>query len=159
MATGITKNKWEKDTHIITDELFNNSFKYEISYNGKTPVNELISAKPQQDYSRIFGNESDNSLYNGDNLDVLKHLIHNKNLKGKIRLVYIDPPYGTNSVFHSRNQKCSYKDDLIGSHFIEYIRRRLILLRELLSDDGSIYVHLDNNILDRRKNEKGISVH
>jgi len=146
MATGITKNKWKKDTQIITDELFNNSFEYEIAYKGKTPVNELISAKPQQDYKRIFGNESDNSLYYGDNLDVLKHLIHNKNLKGKIRLVYIDPPYGTNSVFHSRNQKSSYKDDLIGSHFIEYIRRRLILLRELLSDDGSIYVHLDNNM-------------
>jgi len=146
MATGISKNKWKEDTHIITDEIFNNSFEYKITYEGKIPKNELISSNSKQNYTRIFGNDSNNLLYNGDNLDVLKHLIHNKNLKGKIKLVYIDPPYGTNSVFHSRNQKSSYKDDLVGSHFIEFIRRRLILLRELLSDDGSIYVHLDNNM-------------
>jgi len=146
MATGITKNKWKEDTQIITDEIFNNNFEYEITYKGKTPKEELTSEKPKQTYNRIFGNNSDNSLYNGDNLDVLKFLIHNKKLKGKIKLVYIDPPYGTNSIFHSRNQKSSYKDDLVGSHFIEFIRRRLILLRELLSDDGSIYVHLDNNM-------------
>jgi adenine-specific DNA-methyltransferase len=146
MATGITKKNWKEETTIITDESFDNSFEYEIQYKGKTSASKLINSLPEQEYSKIFGNGEDNLLFNGDNLDVLKHLIHEKNLKNKIKLVYIDPPYGTNSVFQSRNQKSSYKDDLVGSHFIEFIRKRLILLRELLSDDGSIYVHLDNNM-------------
>tara|TARA_R110002012_G_scaffold295589_1_gene492250 strand:- start:6209 stop:7534 length:1326 start_codon:yes stop_codon:yes gene_type:complete len=146
MATGITKKNWQEETTIITDESFDSSFGYEIQYKGKSSANELINKLPEQNYSKIFGNGEDNLLFNGDNLDVLKHLIHERNLKNKIKLVYIDPPYGTNSVFHSRNQKSSYKDDLVGSHFIEFIRKRLILLRELLSDDGSIYVHLDNNM-------------
>lgn len=146
MATGITKKNWQEETTIITDESFDGSFGYEIQYKGKSSANELINKLPEQNYSKIFGNGEDNLLFNGDNLDVLKHLIHERNLKNKIKLIYIDPPYGTNSVFHSRNQKSSYKDDLVGSHFIEFIRKRLILLRELLSDDGSIYVHLDNNM-------------
>lgn len=146
MATGITKKNWKEETTIITDESFDSSFEYEIKYKGKTSASKLINSLPEQEYSKIFGTGEDNLLFNGDNLDVLKHLIHEKNLKNKIKLVYIDPPYGTNSVFQSRNQKSSYKDDLVGSHFIEFIRKRLILLRELLSDDGSIYVHLDNNM-------------
>lgn len=146
MATGITKKNWKEETTIISDERFDNSFEYEIKYKGKTSASKLINSLPEQEYSKIFGTGEDNLLFNGDNLDVLKYLIHEKNLKNKIKLVYIDPPYGTNSVFQSRNQKSSYKDDLIGSHFIEFIRKRLILLRELLSDDGSIYVHLDNNM-------------
>ncbi len=146
MATGITKKNWQEETTIITDENFEGSSGYELKYDGKLHASELIKELPKQKYNKIFGNGDDNFLFNGDNLDVLKHLIHERKLKNKIKLVYIDPPYGTNSVFQSRNQKSSYKDDLIGSHFIEFIRKRLILLRELLSDDGSIYVHLDNNM-------------
>ena len=146
MATGITKNKWQENTQIISDEIFHESVVYSLEYKGKTPSKTIINEIPTQEYQRIFGNDTNNLLFNGDNLDVLKHLIHNKGLKWKVKLIYIDPPYGTNSVFNSRNQKNSYKDDLIGSNFIEFIRRRLILLKELLSDKGSIYVHLDNNM-------------
>lgn len=151
MATGITKNKWENQTSIISDEIFDASFDYKISYKGKTPKKELITDESKEVYKAIFEKNSDNRLFYGDNLDVLKHLIHTTKLKGKVKLIYIDPPYGTNSVFYSRNQKSSYKDDLIGSHFIEFIRRRLILLRELLSNDGSIYLHLDNNMIFESK--------
>jgi adenine-specific DNA-methyltransferase len=151
MATGITKNKWEDQTSIISDEFFDTSTEYEISYKGKMPEEKLIVDTPKENYKPIFTNSSDNELYYGDNLDVLKHLIHKANLKGKIKLIYIDPPYGTNSIFYSRNQKSSYKDDLIGSHFIEFLRRRLILLRELLSEQGSIYLHLDNNMIFESK--------
>jgi len=146
MATGITSNNWTQDTHIITDEVFTGDFKYELSYQGKTPESELIHSSPKNNYELIIGERKENELYFGDNLDVMSHLIHHKELKGKVKLVYIDPPYGTNSIFQSRHQKDSYKDDLIGSHFIEFIRRRLILIRELLSEDGSIYVHLDSNM-------------
>ncbi|MEI6410600.1 MAG: site-specific DNA-methyltransferase [Bacteroidota bacterium] len=146
MATGITANNWTKETQIITDEVFTGDFNYEIKYEGKSDENEIISSKPKNKYELITGANQENSLYFGDNLDVMSMLIHQKNLKGKVKLVYIDPPYGTNSVFQSRHQKDSYKDDLIGSHFIEFLRRRLILLRELLSDEGSIYIHLDGNM-------------
>lgn len=146
MATGVTSNNWTKDTHIITDEIFTGGFKYELNYDGKTSEFQVINSKQKNEYELIIGGNHENDLYFGDNSDVMSHLLHQKNLKGKVKLVYIDPPYGTNSIFQSRHQKDSYKDDLIGSHFIEFIRRRLILIRELLSDDGSIYLHLDSNM-------------
>jgi len=146
MATGITSNNWTKDTHIITDEVFTGTFKYELNYEGKIPELELINSKQKSEYELIIDGNHSNDLYFGDNFDVMSHLLHQKELKGKVKLVYIDPPYGTNSIFQSRHQKDSYKDDLIGSHFIEFIRRRLILIKELLSDDGSIYLHLDSNM-------------
>lgn len=151
MATGVTSNNWTKDTHIITDEVFSGDYKYELNYEGKTSENKIINSKAKNEYKLIVGGNHDNELYFGDNLDVMSHLIHQKNLKGKVKLVYIDPPYGTNSIFQSRHQKDSYKDDLIGSHFIEFIRRRLILIRELLSEDGSIYLHLDGNMTFQMK--------
>jgi adenine-specific DNA-methyltransferase len=63
-----------------------------------------------------------------------------------VSLVYIDPPYSTNSVFESRQQKAAYDDLISGAAFIESLREKLVLLRELLSDRGSIYVHLDENM-------------
>lgn len=84
-------------------------------------------------------------LYYGDNLPILLHLLQN-GLRGKVKLVYIDPPYATNQVFISKSREGGYDDLLTGSHFLEFMRERLILLKELLSDDGSIYVHLDDNM-------------
>lgn len=146
MATGVTPKNWTKDTHIINDEEFTGNVTYELSYEGKLPEDDVIGSLPQCKYDLISGGIHANNLYFGDNLDVMKLLIQSNELRGKVKLVYIDPPYGTNSIFQSRHQKNSYKDDLVGSHFIEFIRRRLILIRELLSDDGSIYLHLDGNM-------------
>ena len=151
MATGVRSNNWTKDTHIITDEVFSGDCKYELKYEGKTSEYEIINSKVKNDYELIVGGHYENELYFGDNLDVMSCLIHQKHLNGKVKLVYIDPPYGTNSIFQSRHQKDSYKDDLVGSHFIEFIRRRLILIRELLSEDGSIYLHLDGNMTFQMK--------
>ncbi len=151
MATGVTSNNWTKDTHIITDEVFSGDYKYELNYTGKTSENDILISKAKNEYELLVGGDHENELYFGDNLDVMSYLIHNKHLKGKVKLVYIDPPYGTNSIFQSRHQKDSYKDDLVGSHFIEFIRRRLILIRELLSEDGSIYLHLDGNMTFQMK--------
>ena len=146
MATGVTTSYWDSDTHIITDEVFSGDYKYELKYEGKSDETEILKCKPTNKYDLIISSKKENHLYFGDNLDVMSYLIHEKQLKGKVKLVYIDPPYGTNSIFQSRHQKDSYKDDLVGSHFIEFIRRRLILIRELLTEDGSIYLHLDGNM-------------
>ena len=98
-----------------------------------------------------------NLLINGDNLRGLKYLLENCNLKGKIDLCYIDPPFATNGKFtitngrastisNSRNGKVAYSDKLIGIEFIDFIKERLLLIKELLSDNGSIYLHIDYKI-------------
>jgi len=98
-----------------------------------------------------------NMLIKGENLDVLEWLLDKKKLRSKIDLVYIDPPFATNSNFtitdgrastisNSRNGRIAYSDKLIGDDFIEYLRKRLLLLKEMLSDKGSIYLHIDYKI-------------
>lgn len=132
------------------DNLDSVDTEYSIEYNGKIEPGKLLKSKPESGYTTVFNNSS-NFLFFGDNLDVLKHLIHINNYKGKVKLIYIDPPYGTNSVFHSRDNINSYSDTLVGAKYLEFLRRRLILMRELLSDKGSIYVHLDNNMAFQAK--------
>ena len=109
MATGITKNKWTEDTKIISREEYVGDFSYEISYQGKISEDTILISLPESDYTSVFNTTVNNKLYYGDNLDVLKYLYHQGRFKGKINLIYIDPPYSTNSVFQSRNQKSSYK--------------------------------------------------
>lgn len=100
---------------------------------------------------------SANMLIWGENLHVLKVLLNDFNLKGKIDLIYIDPPFATNNSFTITNGRAStisnsktgtvaYTDTLKGADFIEFLRERLILLRELLSEQGSIYLHIDYKI-------------
>ncbi len=92
----------------------------------------------------------------GDNADVLRHLLTEEGVRGRVQLVYVDPPYGTGQVFtldrrrgraHSVSQPgrgdLGYSDRLTGPAFVEFLRERLILLRELLSREGLIFVHLD----------------
>ncbi|MEM3677528.1 MAG: hypothetical protein QW176_05230 [Candidatus Bathyarchaeia archaeon] len=87
-----------------------------------------------------------NMLIFGDNLPVLRALMDEPSIKGKVRLIYIDPPFSTNHEFRagasrtatvsaSRNDKIAYEDTLVGAEYLEFLRRRLILLRELLADE------------------------
>ncbi|MCD8297368.1 MAG: site-specific DNA-methyltransferase [Prevotella sp.] len=98
-----------------------------------------------------------NILIKGDNVAGLRYLLEERSLRGKIDLVYIDPPFATNSKFrvsegrsstisNSRSGKVAYTDNILGKEFVEFIRQRLILIRELLSEEGSIYVHTDYKI-------------
>ena len=129
---------------------------YELTYYGKEGEQSIISqtfAVPLQE-NRRFGEstESDwlNKIIFGDNLQVLKTLVemrHRGELKNAdgtdgVRLVYIDPPFATKQDFSNKDSK-AYSDKLAGAEFLEWLRKRLILLREVLADDGSIYVHLD----------------
>ena len=93
----------------------------------------------------------------GDNLDGLGYLLEVEGLKGRVDLVYIDPPFATNSSFtitdgrastisNSRKGDIAYTDHLLGNDFISYIKERLLLVRELLSEKGSIYLHTDYKI-------------
>lgn len=95
-----------------------------------------------------------NMLILGDNLTALKTLLKEPKVVGQVRLVYIDPPFATNGEFRSGKLRTStiswspedekaYEDKLVGAEYIEFLRKRLILLRDILADDGSIYVHID----------------
>ncbi len=97
------------------------------------------------------GADGHNMLIKGDNLHALKALllkkraglIGNRDGSEGVRLVYIDPPFSTGLDFKSSGDELAYGDRLGGCEFIEFLRKRLILLRELLSEEGSIFVHLD----------------
>ena len=87
---------------------------------------------------------SDNMFIFGDNLLVLKELLFTH--RNKVDLIYIDPPFGTGQDFNSVENIKAYSDKLVDSVFLEFLRKRLILLRELLSEKGSIYLHIDKKI-------------
>ena len=129
-----------------------------LEYKGKKSVESILS----KEYSceLIKQNEetaADSKLILGENGDVLRYLIDEMNFRGKIDFIYIDPPFSTNNIFtiskekansisRSINDKVAYRDTLKGEEYIEFIRERLILLKELLSDRGSIYIHIDYKI-------------
>jgi adenine-specific DNA-methyltransferase len=99
---------------------------------------------------------SDNLLIHSDNLQGLNYLL-DIGLRGKIDLVYIDPPFATGSNFtitngrsttisNSKNGDIAYTDTLKGTDFIHFLRKRLLLIRQLMSERGSIYLHIDYKI-------------
>lgn len=79
----------------------------------------------------------DNKLIFGDNLLALKALEHD--YRGKVKCVFIDPPYNTGSAF------THYDDGLEHSIWLSLMRDRLEILRELLADDGSLWITIDDN--------------
>lgn len=79
----------------------------------------------------------DNILIHGDNLLALKAL--EQEYAGKVKCIYIDPPYNTGSAFEH------YDDGMEHSLWLSLMRDRLEILRRLLSSDGSIFISLDDN--------------
>jgi len=114
-----------------------------------------IGAAPLQTV-RCFGdikkNEWRNLMVQGDNLQFLKTCYNNTDslikdkVKGKVKLIYIDPPFATKGEFKGKDGERSYSDKVDAAEFIESLRERLIYLRELLASDGSIYIHLDQKM-------------
>lgn len=87
---------------------------------------------------RVSGKDLfDNRLIFGDNLLALKAL--EQEFTGKVKCIYIDPPYNTGSAF------AHYDDGVEHSIWLSLMRDRLEILRRLLSEDGSIWVNLDDN--------------
>lgn len=83
-----------------------------------------------------------NLLFTGDSLDVLRVLTevpeYRSRYRGKVKLVYIDPPFNTGQAFEH------YDDWMEHSTWLSFMRERLLLIRELLAPDGLIFLHLDN---------------
>jgi adenine-specific DNA-methyltransferase len=145
MATGESKTKWNGGVLPDSDSPLE-TFNITLSYEGKQAEEDVLGTEPAQVKLLWQGEETANRLYYGDNLPILASLLQHPDIYGKVRLIYIDPPFSTNSVFKSRSQVDAYSDVLIGAGYLEFIRQRMILLRELLADDGSIYVHLDDKM-------------
>ena len=84
----------------------------------------------------------DNLLFTGDSLDVLRILAEvpefRREYRGKVKLIYIDPPFNTGETF------TDYDDWMEHSTWLSFMRDRLVLAKELLAPDGSIWVHLDD---------------
>ncbi|KAF0194362.1 MAG: site-specific DNA-methyltransferase (adenine-specific) [Bacillota bacterium] len=128
----------------------------ELVWPGKQRAADVMTetiAVPLQPVS-VFGKNAENwsnMLVFGDNIQVMKTLVQMKE-KGQLvnadgtpgaRLIYIDPPFASNKEYKGTSDQKAYQDKLLGTKFIDFLRKRLILMRELLSDDGTICVHLD----------------
>lgn len=86
-------------------------------------------------------------LYHADNIDVLTLLINDEKVRGKVDLIYIDPPYNTGGAFETRDFKHAYNDNYTIEAYLNFMYARLELMHTLLSDRGSIYIHLDSNMV------------
>lgn len=134
MATGISLRDATESTGQV-----------QLAYDGKRYESDILNGEPARP-ALILGTEGPNRLYYGENLRTLLHLLDSP-LAGKIRCVYIDPPFASKKTYLDRNAKHAYHDGLSGSGYVEFLRQRLIVLRELLAEDGSIFVHLDQTMV------------
>lgn len=127
----------------------------ELIFSNKKTEKEILKFSPTLHFSVPF--ENNNSLIQGDNLSALSILLNEYNMAKKIDLIYIDPPFATNGTFSvgknrtstisaSSEDDVAYTDTILGEEFLEFLRERLIFARELLSDNGSIYLHIDYKI-------------
>lgn len=96
-----------------------------------------------------------NRIYWGDNLQVMSHLL--KEFRGKIKLIYIDPPFDSRADYkmiiklrgkevnndYTAFEEKQYTDIWSNDEYLQFMYERLILMRELLTNDGSIYLHCD----------------
>lgn len=115
-----------------------------LAYPGKQLESEILARKPSDLVDVWQGSLTPSGrLYFSENSGLLASLMNDPTVCGKVRLIYIDPPFATQTAFHSRKQDHAYADLLSGADYLEFLRERLLLLHRLLSDDGALYLHLD----------------
>jgi adenine-specific DNA-methyltransferase len=131
----------------------------ELVYKGKKSKADILQNTKPVKFKPITtpDNNAQNMLIQGDNINVMQALLQQHHLRNKINLVYIDPPFATNTVFRgsdarmshvsiSNTDEIAYTDTRKGAEYLEFMRERLIFLRELMADTASIYVHIDYKI-------------
>jgi adenine-specific DNA-methyltransferase len=118
-----------------------NKHKLELTWIGKGQNPKLEPRILIEDPEKSYGDKSsDNMLIHGDNLLALKAL--EQDYSGKIKCIYIDPPFNTGAAFEN------YYDGLEHSIWLDLMSQRIEKFKKLLSPDGSIFVHLDDNEVD-----------
>ncbi|HCE3702310.1 TPA: site-specific DNA-methyltransferase [Vibrio parahaemolyticus] len=89
------------------------------------------------EHSEFTIGDADNLILKGNNLLALRSIL--PRYRGKVKLIYIDPPYNTH------NDSFCYNDSFSHSTWLTFMKNRLLIAKELLAEDGSIYVQLDYN--------------
>lgn len=131
----------------------------ELHWTGKRPYTSTQYYPAQLKES--FGEPKNgwmNKIFWGDNLQVMSHML--KDFRGKIDLIYIDPPFdskadykkkieikGSQRIQNDNNifEEKQYGDIWTNDEYLQFLYERLIMMRELLSDTGSIFVHCDRH--------------
>ncbi|MBM3149650.1 MAG: site-specific DNA-methyltransferase, partial [Chloroflexi bacterium] len=137
-----------------------------LHWHGKRPLREIPyypaqlreryghAPSPSQGEGRGEGGWV-NRLYWGDNLQVMAHLM--RKFRGQVKLIYIDPPFDSGADYRKRIklrgtsvetdlsvlEERQYTDIWSNDLYLQYMYERLILMRELLAEDGSIFLHCD----------------
>ena len=109
----------------------------ELTWVGKYEDKAIEPRILLEDVSKSYGDpSSENMLIHGDNLIALQAL--QQDFAGRVKCIYIDPPYNTGNAFDY------YDDGVEHSIWLNLMRQRLVLLRELLSEEGSIWIQIDD---------------
>lgn len=112
--------------------------KLELTWVGKYDDKVVEPRILMEDVDKSYGDPtSENMLIHGDNLIALQAL--QQDFAGRIRCIFIDPPYNTGAAFEH------YDDNIEHSTWLSLMKSRLILLRELLSDNGTIFIQIGDN--------------
>jgi adenine-specific DNA-methyltransferase len=133
-----------------------------LDYENKVSSSELLNPAGAKKIKELSGvdlskEKINRILFSGNNLEVMQSLVAHHDMSGKVDLVYIDPPFASQNIFRigksrtstissSESDAVAYSDSLVGAEYLEFIRQRLILIREMMSDTGSIYLHIDYKI-------------
>ncbi len=129
----------------------------ELNYPHKRPKREILNRTKPAFLEGELGSSDNSLLIEGDNLRAMKALLTQFDLRQKVDLVYIDPPFATNTIYRhngdrtatispSASDDIAYSDKLKGAEFLEFLRERLVFIRELMADHASIYLHIDYKI-------------
>lgn len=129
----------------------------ELRWTGKRPYTstQFFPAQLKETYGKADKNGWINKIFWGDNLQVMSHLL--KEYRGRIKMIYIDPPFDSKADYKKKIQlkgknvlgsistfeEKQYGDIWTNDSYLQFMYERLILLHELLSDDGCILVHCD----------------
>lgn len=152
------KNMTQKKVETIENYKFEPIKGYPmLNWKGKRPftTTQYFPAQLKESYGKDENIENFNMLFWGDNLQVMSHLL--QTWRGKIDLIYIDPPFDSKADYKKKidfkNQPVTnemsvleekqYTDIWSNDEYLQFMYERLIILKELLSDRGSIYVHCD----------------
>lgn len=137
-----------KDCVLEGGQTKDDAKRQEIFFNetlAPTEINRLLDDKVLTNFKRFdetgetaVGDlkETDNLIIKGNNLIALHSL--KKRFAGKVKLIYIDPPYNTGN-----EDTFEYNDSFTRSTWLTFMKNRLEIARELLSDDGVIFIHID----------------
>ena len=125
----------------------------ELLFKNKETKEQILARA--KNVAPIFTSSNKSYLFKGDNFEIMSALLNGK--KSFIDLIYIDPPFNTNQTFsisdkrantisRKKSDTIAYSDLMSNDDFIKFMYDRFVIMYELLSDEGSLYVHIDTKM-------------